>query len=208
MEILENFIVLEGLDGSGTTTQLQMAADRLKKTGKPYFITFEPTESGIGKTIRNILKGREIATPWTIALLFSADRYEHVFHKETGIRTRHENGEIIVCDRYLFSSLAYQSVENDYERVFKLNADFPLPGRLIFIDTPLDVCLRRMSGRTEKEIFEETEFQKKVLDCYNRILKDYAHSGMQIHRIDGTQSREQVANLVWKIIGSLPIMKT
>jgi dTMP kinase len=207
MEILRNFLVLEGLDGAGTTTQLKLAAQRLERTGIPHFQTFEPTDSATGQMIRKILKGDENATPWTIALLFSADRWEHIFHTETGIKAHHERGEIIICDRYLFSSLAYQSIENDYDRIFRLNQDFPLPGHLVFIDTPLEVCQERLSGRDQKDIFEKMEFQKNVRDNYHKILDQYRHSGMKITKIDGTLPIGEVENIVWKIVSSLPIYK-
>jgi dTMP kinase len=207
MEILKNFLVLEGLDGAGTTTQLKLADERLAGEGFPHFSTFEPTDGATGQMIRKILKGEEKTTPWTVALLFSADRWEHIFHTESGIKAHHERGEIIVCDRYLFSSLAYQSIENDYERVSMLNRDFPLPGQLVFIDTPLELCQQRLSGRNARDIFEKMEFQKKVQANYFRILEEYRHSGMKIHKIDGTLPIEEVEKIIWKIITALPILK-
>ena len=91
--ILENFIVLEGLDGSGTTTQLEMLEERFKTLTIPFFSTFEPTKSGTGELIREILKGKKKVHPDTIAFLFAADRNEHL-HAPTDQENKW-NGQVI-----------------------------------------------------------------------------------------------------------------
>ena len=108
-------MVLEGLDGAGTTTQLRMLSERLARDGKQHWATWEPTDGTIGKMLRGILARDIRAHPRTVALLYAADRSEHVHEPQTGIEARTRNGELVICDRYLFSSLAYQGLECGYE---------------------------------------------------------------------------------------------
>ncbi len=177
IEILQNFIVFEGLDGAGTTTQSKKLSERLGG-----FHTFEPSDNIIGKMIRSILKGDTDITKETLVFLFAADRNQHV----SLIRKFLDEGKTVVCDRYLFSSLAYQSLDVDFEKVFELNKSFPLPEHLFFIDTPIEECQRRINHRNQtKEIFEGIELQERILFNYNKSLKRYEDFGFKYHRLDG-----------------------
>lgn len=190
--IIKNFWVLEGLDGSGTTTQLKNLDEELKKRGLNYYITQEPTSNETGKFLRRVLKGEIEVSQSTIARLFAADRDDHIYNAKYGIIKHIKDNQIVISDRYMFSSLAYQSNGYDYERIKKLNEDFPYPEYIIFIDTPAEECLKRINLRGEqKEIFEKLDFQKKVLDGYNRCFNDIP-DGCHLLRIDGTQSKEKV----------------
>ena len=111
MNILQRLIVLEGLDGAGTTTQMRLLSERLTRDGKPHAATWEPTDGPIGQLLRSILARDTRAHPRSIALLYAADRNEHLYAPVIGMEARAKKGEIVICDRYLFSSLAYQSVE-------------------------------------------------------------------------------------------------
>ncbi len=115
--ILSNFLVFEGLDGSGTTTQLGILEEELSRREIPHLISAEPTTSPIGQLIREALSGRLVLERDTLARLFAADRAEHLFGKH-GMVPRSEAGELVICDRYLFSSLAYQGSEIGLERVW------------------------------------------------------------------------------------------
>ena len=205
-DTLENFLVLEGLDGSGTTTQLGFCRQRLEQMGIRSFCTFEPTQSAIGRLLRRVLEREVAALAETVAFLFAADRHEHLHQDADGILSRHAGGEVIVCDRYLFSSLAYQSVSCDFDFVAGLNAQFPLPSHLIFIDTAVEVCRARWYERHQRDLYESVDVQKRVLDGYNRAMAIYDASPMRIHRIDGTQTIETIAEEVWKVVCMLPIM--
>ena len=206
-QVLKNFIVIEGLDGSGTTTQLLLMKKKLKTLNIPFFSTFEPTKSDAGKLIRKILKGEHKAHPHTLAFLFAADRNEHIHDPVNGILASHLKGECVICDRYLFSSLAYQSVIADFNFILALNAHFPLPSHLFFLETPVKVCMERLSHRQGREIFEHTEFQEQVLKGYRKTLNFFKDFPFHIHRIDGTLSKEKVFSKIWEITGSLPIIK-
>ncbi|MFW5768677.1 MAG: dTMP kinase, partial [Spirochaetota bacterium] len=124
--ILPRFIVLEGLDGSGTTTQAGLLKEKFDAAGLTGWITCEPSDGFIGKSIRKVLKKEVSLDPRSLALLFAADRNEHLYG-EKGIVDRLTRVDYVVSDRYVFSSLAYQSGYSGFEYVARINAPFPLP---------------------------------------------------------------------------------
>jgi len=190
-QIWKNFIVLEGLDGSGTTTQLKKLEAAAAARGIPFHATWEPTDNPVGRLIRRVLRKEEQVAPETLARLFSTDRFEHLFAPETGIKARLERGELVVSDRYLFSSLAYQSLGCGFDTVLGLN-DFPLPEKLFFIDVPWQVCRDRRHQRDMEELFEGSPIQEKISDNYERALKLFSPAGMKIYRVDGTGPEDEV----------------
>jgi len=203
-EILRNFVVLEGIDGAGTTTQLKRAEAACKRAGIPCHVTCEPTEMETGRLIRKVLSGEVTVDPGTLARLFVADRYEHVYGK-SGIISHLGRGELVVTDRYLFSSLAYQSVECGYDPVYRLNEEFPLPQLLVFLDVPVEVGDLRASGRKVREIFEISGFQREVRRMYTKAVESHANLGMEILSIDGTESEDAVFEKVWSRLKRIPI---
>ncbi len=192
IELLQNFIVFEGLDGAGTTTQSKLLAQKLGAVH-----TFEPTDSAIGKLIRSILRGEVEVDQQTLVYLFIADRNQHVNY----IKKTISEGQTVVCDRYLFSSLAYQSLSADFEFVYNLNKAFPLPETLFFIDTPINECQNRISKRNgNKEIFEGTEIQGTILSNYYKGLKLYGDNGFKYHVLDGLLPIDDLLNLELKTL--------
>jgi len=204
--VLDRFIVLEGLDGAGTTTQLRMAAEKLRAEGRPHFCTSEPTEHALGLLIRDVLTHRRSMHPATLALLFAADRSEHLRAAEGGILKRLERGELVITDRYLFSSLAYQSLDCDFEYVRSLNAAFPLPRDVVFLDTPVPESQRRLGGRGGAELFDAAEIQDRILDNYRRGFELHHGTGLRLHVLDGTRPAEEIFGNFWKIIASVPML--
>ncbi len=138
--------------------------------------------------------------------MFITDRYEHVYG-ENGIISHLKRGELVVTDRYLFSSLAYQSVECGYTEVYDLNKDFPLPEILIFLDIPVEIAGHRFAGRRSREIFENSGFQERVCLMYEKAISSHEGLGMEILRVDGTLSEQQVFEKVWSRLKGLPIEK-
>lgn len=205
--MLGNFIVLEGLDGAGTSTQLRMINRQLQRKKLTHYCTFEPTRSSVGRLIWDILKGRKTVHPYTLALLFAADRKEHLEQPGKGIISRAGKGELVVSDRYIFSSLAYQSIETGFQKVLSLNAHFPLPSHLFFIDTSPEECQERMQGRRRKELFDRLAFQRKVYGAYQKAMDTFSDSKMVIHKIDGNRSREEVFKTLWIELRELPILR-
>ncbi|MBN2617058.1 MAG: dTMP kinase [Spirochaetales bacterium] len=199
-EVLNNFIVLEGLDGSGTTTQLKKIEEKLSEMGKTVFSTCEPTKNEIGKLIRSVLQKKIVMDPVTVSRLFVADRNEHIYGIN-GIKERTKRGEIVVSDRYLFSSLAYQSPQCGFDFVKIINSDFPLPEYLFFISTPVKECQERIHKRgDEKELFDDADYQQKVDDNYRKAIELYKNSGVKIFIIDGLKSIENITNEIIDII--------
>ncbi|MCQ2579988.1 MAG: dTMP kinase [Treponemataceae bacterium] len=201
--IISNFIVFEGIDGAGTTTQLNILKDKLK--GKPAWFTFEPTARETGVFLRNVLKGDIVLHPDTTARLFAADRCEHLYGKD-GIIERTQNGELVVCDRYLFSNLAYQSSECGDSLPKELNKSFPLPQIVFYFDLSPDISINRITGRGVTEIYEKKDFLEKTRSNYIRIMKEYEDK-TQIIYLDATQSVESISQKIWSVLENLPMMK-
>lgn len=200
--ILENFIVIEGLDGSGTTTQLEKLANRIGE--ERCAVTFEPTDGAIGLLIRQVLRHEVTLTPQAIARLFSADRGEHIESPATGIRAIAGEGKLVICDRYLFSSLAYQSPDCGWDFVFSLNESFPLPEILLFLDVPPALCQKRMEVRNGKELYEDLSRQEAILHNYKRSFEAFSQTGMKLHVINGTVSPEEIHENMWNILSEHP----
>lgn len=200
--VLRRFVVFEGLDGSGTTTQLKRLESALSAAAIPHWTTFEPTSLPTGKLVRQVLKGEVEARPETLARLYSADRHEHLYGRG-GILERLGRGELIVGDRYILSSLAYQGVSCGPDLPRLLNSAFPLPELLVYFDVPATLSMGRVEGRGEKEIFETLAFQEKVRKAYEESLAEFGKSGMRILRIDASRSIEAVSEAVMDGIASV-----
>ena len=205
MEIIPNFVVFEGGDGSGTSTQLSMLKNRLKNIEKPViFPTFEPTDGQIGKLIRSALKKEVNFKPETLAMLFAADRNEHLYGQD-GILAHINRGELVVSDRYVLSSLAYQGIECGDELPQLLNSRFPAPEITIFFDIEPETAIESMKNRDSLEIYEYREFQEKVRQKYKSALTQYCKNGARVEIIDASKSAAEVADKVWSIICVMPI---
>jgi dTMP kinase len=206
MNILQRLVVLEGLDGSGTTTQMRLLSERLTREGRPHSATFEPTDGPIGQLLRSVLARDTRAHPRSIALLYAADRNEHLYAPATGMEARTKKGELVICDRYLFSSLAYQSIECGMDYVAALNAAFPLPQCLLFIDTPVEICQERLRERGKAELYDSFDFQSRVRDSYLKAIERFRMTAMHTAVIDGDHPAGLIHGEVWKILTGLPIL--
>ncbi len=202
-EILKKFIVIEGIDGAGTTTQLNQVCKGLEAQQIAYHKTFEPTDEPSGKAIRQLLTGAYESAPETLAWLFAADRYNHLHMPSQGVLAHLAQNEIVVCDRYLFSSLAYQSMDSPFERVAELNSTFPLPQILFFLDIPAEVGEQRLAGRGALEIFETTDKQRIIRESYIRVLEMYKDTHMEIIILDGTAPAEEITHRILERLQNL-----
>lgn len=200
--VLRRFVVFEGLDGAGTTTQLKRLESGLASASIPHWTTFEPTSLPTGRLVRQVLRGEVEARPETLARLYSADRHEHLYGPG-GVMERLGRGELVVGDRYIFSSLAYQGVACGPDLPRLLNSSFPLPELLIYFDLPATLSMGRVEGRGEKEIFDTLPFQEKVRRAYEESLTEFADSGMKILRIDASRSIDAVAVAVMEGIRAI-----
>lgn len=201
--VLKNFIVFEGIDGSGTSTQLKL----LKEHNSRIAITTEPTDTETGLFLRRMLGHEFSVDEKTNAYLFAADRCQHLYGEDGIIKTI-ESGKIVVSDRYLFSSLAYQSAFCGEELPELLNSPFPLPQILFYFVINPEISLQRVNARNEKkEIYEKIELQKKIADQYEKVISKYEinsrENGMKVVRIDATKSIEEISEIINKEIDQL-----
>lgn len=200
MDKLKNMIVFEGLDGAGTTTQMKILGERLEKEGLKVFLTHEPTDNPIGLVVRQCLQHKFTTTPNALGLLYSADRDDHLYNEEYGIVNHLQNNEIVISDRYFYSSIAYQGVQCDLDFIYNINKEFPHPDFLIFVDTPSDDCITRIEKRgEEKELFEKVDFLTKVRKNYLREL-NVIPEDVNVLVVDGRLSIEEVSEKIWEWI--------
>ena len=204
-EIIKNFIVFEGLDGSGTTTQANLLENKYNRNNVPCINGCEPTRGFIGKAIREVLSGDIKVAPGTIAKLFVSDRHEHLYNPVNGVISRCKAGDFVISDRYLFSSLAYQSLDYGFDNVLKLNSSFPLPEHLFFLDVPPEICQKRLSSRDLLEIYEDKNLQESILNNYKKSLDIYKNRGINIHILDGTQDKDIIGKIIWSKLNPDPI---
>ena len=199
-EVLKGFFVLEGIDGSGTTTQLRRLEARAALQGVGFRADFEPTTYPAGALIRQILRGEIEAQPGTLARLFAADRYQHLEGAE-GIRHALGSGIKVLTDRYLFSSLAYQSLDCDWEEVAVLNSGFPLPESLFFLDLEVEAAQARINSRGQaREIYEDAPIQERVRLGYLRAISEAQDQGLEVLKLDARQSIEVLTDSIWSRI--------
>ncbi|MDC7225905.1 MAG: dTMP kinase [Spirochaetales bacterium] len=199
-KILKDFIVLEGLDGSGTTTQLKLLTEALLSHGSSVFSTCEPSPLPTGKIIRQVLEKEISVEAETLARMFSADRYEHLYGKSDGIIKHLKDGDVVITDRYLFSSLAYQSLGCDFDFVKQLNP-YPLPEYLVYVDVTPETCRERMTGRELEELFDGDDIQMRIVSNYERGMAAFPESGMKLLRIDGHQGPDEICSEILAGIG-------
>lgn len=179
-------IVLEGPDGSGTTTH----AARLATSLGSVTTTAEPSSGPIGITVRSMLRSGEVLQPDALQLLFIADRAQHVAHD---ISPAIERGETVVCDRYIPSTIAYgEALGLDGTWLEACNAQFPKPDVLILLLPPIEVCLQRLRARPSTDALEREETQRKVHAAYTR----YAQNHPATIVIDSSGAPDQVAAAV------------
>ena len=193
--ILHNFIVFEGIDGAGTSTQLSILQKKLPS--ERTFFSAEPTTLETGKFLRRILSGEIPVHPETAAYLFAADRCEHIYGKD-GILQKASDGILCFSDRYLFSSLAYQSQECGKELPELLNSRFPLPEILFYFSIDPAVSLKRIIGRNVTEIYEKEDFLRKTERAYKAVVEAYKKNvpEMKIVEIDATLPVEEVSRII------------
>lgn len=171
------FIVIEGLDGSGKTTQIHMLSQSLRAMGRQVAETAEPTTNATGGLIRDALSGFTPRTGGEIAALFMADRVAHNVNPVNGIEALLRAGKDVICDRYYYSSLAYQGYVSDPDWVFHMNVDAPeirKPDLCVFLDLDDEACVRRMEqGRSYREIYENEDtllaVRKRYFDAFRRL---------------------------------------
>ncbi len=190
------FIVFEGIDSSGKTTQAELLKKYFLELKERAVISPEPSNGIIGNLIRQALKQRIIFSKdqdlfdEQMAYLFAADRHDHLYNDIDGVFKLIKNNYHVISTRYYFSSLAYNcdSIEQ-YNFIKKLNDSFPNPDLTIYIDIPIEVSLARLQERSLQEIYETKTKLTKVREQYQKIFAEYEGRAIAI---DGTQDMQEI----------------
>ena len=188
------FIVFEGLDGSGLSTQAMMLKEYLLKKGRKTILTKEQTDNFLGGMIKSSLKGHIKTSPLTLQLMFIADRSHHL---DSEVEPALKEGKVVISDRYLFSTLAFGSLDVDPEFLKFANSKFRKPDLTFIIDCNPETCVGRISReRFHIEMFEEKRKLEKVRENY-MSLKNYFPN---VHIIDGNRNKQEVFEDIKKIV--------
>lgn len=197
------FIVFEGLDGSGKSTQIRCLEQRLRDMGRRVDVTAEPTVSALGGLVRDALSGFTPRSGGEIAALFMADRVQHNVNPVWGIQKMLASGFDVICDRYYYSSMAYQGTVTDPDWVERINLECPeirRPDLCVFLDVDYERCRRRMEeGRAFLEIYENEASMIATRRRYYAVFEELKERD-RIAVIDADRPVEEVAEDVFRAV--------
>ena len=197
------FIVFEGLDGSGKSTQIRCLEQRLRDMGRRVDVTAEPTVSALGGLVRDALSGFTPRSGGEIAALFMADRVQHNVNPVWGIQKMLASGFDVICDRYYYSSMAYQGTVTDPDWVERINLDCPeirRPDLCVFLDVDYERCRRRIEeGRAFLEIYENEASMIATRRRYYAVFEELKERD-RIAVIDAGRPVEEVAEDVFRAV--------
>ena len=202
------FIVIEGLDGAGTTTQTRRVAEMLRDRGQPTVTSCEPSRGPVGTLIRQMLSLR-ITVPdlkgghrpvgrETLALLFAADRLDHL---EAEVEPTLAVGKAAISDRYYHSSLVYQGDVDeddsvDYGWVRRINERARVPDLTVFLEAPVELCLERLADRERREIYESRRKLARLEKRYDEVMSFLEKEGQPVLRLDASQAVEELTERI------------
>lgn len=199
---MSRLIVIEGLDGAGTTTQARLVVEALRGKGRPTHLTREPSDGPIGRLIREMLVGKhaiegESLSQSTFSLLFAADRLDHLQREVEPALAR---GEIVISDRWYHSSLAYQGTAAERGWIEMLNQRARRPDLTVLLRVPAETAARRRvaAGRAQ-ELFEDTAMQERVAAGYDRVFAELT-AREPVMVIDGEREVHQVFTDLMRLI--------
>ena len=200
------FIVFEGTDGSGKSTQMKMLASYLNEMGARCYLTHEPTESPVGSLLRSCLTGRIDADEHTIAALFAADRLDHIHNPVNGILKKLNEGVNVLCDRYYLSSFAYNGGFVPLEWVIELNRparEALKPDLTVFLYLDAEDSMDRVMGRGETERYETVERQKKIRKNYLDLIARFPEENVAtvVSEADKRDTQEKIRKAVNGLFG-------
>jgi len=186
------FICLEGIDASGKSTQARLLVRNLRSRGFNAIYTTEPSKGEVGSFIRQYVLQRKRRVPAVVeALLFAVDRVDHV---ESEIEPALESGKIVVSDRYVYSSLAYQGAAGlDINWIKQINSMALPPDLAIYIDAPPEVVVKRM--RRRRSVMETLENQRRVREVYMQMVREE-----RLVLVDGNRPASEVARNILAMV--------
>lgn len=216
------FIVFEGIDGCGKSTQIKLLEEKCKKHNINIMTTREPTDNDVGRLIRNeYMQGSRYADSILLTMLLAADRYEHIMDPNDGLLKTLHNGINIFCDYYIMGGLVRQSMmdfcnDKEFWKTFeyilntnKVNMELLMPDITIYLDVPAGVAYQRICDRKiEKElsIFETTHFLQAINHVYNVAISTMNNKfNDHVYIVDGNKNIDDIADDIWKII--YPLLK-
>ena len=174
---MAKFIVFEGLDGTGKSTQIRLLANALAAKGERVFLDAEPSSLPTGVFLRRLLAGEFESSPWASAALFLADRINQNVHSENGIIKHLEAGDTVILDRYYYSTFAYQGCETDMRWAMDMHFGCPeirRPDLVLFLTMAPEKCLARIrANRSDRalEIYETEERLAAVSRQFGAVFK-------------------------------------
>ncbi|MEM8778230.1 MAG: dTMP kinase [Cyanobacteria bacterium P01_G01_bin.49] len=191
------FIVLEGIDKAGKSTQAEKLKEYLINCNYQAIISSEPTDGVIGKLLREAMQSQIIAIKdkakfdEQMAYLFAADRHYHLYNDVDGVyKLIQQNHSYVIATRYYFSSLAYNAnTQKEFDFVYGLNKCFPDPDLVIYMDISLELALSRIENSPYQEVYETKEKLKRVKENYHKIFQSYQGN---ILKLDGMNTIESI----------------
>ncbi len=206
------FIVFEGIDGSGKSTQMDLLRSHLESLGLKVYVTTEPSSREIGKLIRRILKNEVTVSEETLAALFVADRLDHIQNQVDGMLQYLDKGYCVLSDRYFWSSFAYHGLHMPISQVVEMNAichEMLKPDLTVYLDLSAEESMRRILERNEQlEKFEKLELLQKIRQNYFIAFEKYSKD-LLIKVVDANESielcHEQIVSKVSDLIQNVPV---
>ena len=196
------FIVFEGIDGAGKSTQIELLRQKLIKDGRKVFITAEPTASVTGGILRDALSGNYKRSASELAAMFLSDRIFHNVNESVGINQALERDFDVISDRYYYSSFAYQGLDSDIDWVINMNLNCPdirKPDLCIFLDLDAEKSKARIdTNRATVEIFEKEEILNKIRNKFFDVFKRLPDENIAI--IDASGSVDEIADEIFRVV--------